>query len=317
MEYFILLIGFLFLIKGADFFVEGASSIAASLRVPTLVIGLTIVAFGTSAPELAVSITSALDGRNAIAVGNVIGSNIFNILVVVGTAAVILPLNVKTTILMKELPFTLLAAIVLFILGLDVLMQGQTTNYIGRADGVILLMFFLIFVYYLAEVAIQARKNSEPEEEIETMPMNKSIIFSIGGVAGIVLGGQWVVDGATEIAYTWGMTEGLVGLTIVAIGTSLPELVTSVVAARKGESDIALGNVIGSSIFNIFLILGISTIINPIPVTNEVLTDMVIMIIAIFTAFIFALTGRKIGRIEGGIFLVSYVVYMVYIITRV
>ncbi|ONI44159.1 sodium:proton exchanger [Candidatus Epulonipiscioides gigas] len=316
MEYVILLIGFIFLIKGADFFVEGASSIAASLRVPTLIIGLTIVAFGTSAPELAVSVTSALDGKNAIAVGNVIGSNIFNILMVVGFAAAILPLKVKTTILIKELPFTLLASFVLLVLAFDGPLQGQPLGYIGRADGIILLFFFGIFLYYLVEVALQARKNNEPEESIETMSMGKSILFSIVGIIGIVLGGQWVVDSATEIALYWGMSEGLVGLTIVAIGTSLPEFVTSIVAAKKGESDIALGNVIGSNIFNIFLILGVSTIINPIPITPDVITDMTIMIITVVITFIFATTKRTISRLEGSAFVIGYFAYMAYIIMR-
>jgi len=321
MEYIILLIGFVCLIKGADFFVEGASSIAASLRVPTLIIGLTIVAFGTSAPELAVSITSAIDGKNAIAVGNVIGSNIFNILMVVGFSAAILPLKVKKTILIKELPFTLLASVILLVMGLDFVLGdvgavSGLTGYIDRADGLLLLFFFGIFIYYLVEVALESRKNNEPEEEIETMPMKKSILLSIGGVIAIVAGGNWVVDSATEIALAWGMSEGLVGLTIVAIGTSLPEFVTSIVAATKGQSDIALGNVIGSNIFNIFLILGVSTLINPIPVTGEVISDILIMILTVLATFAFAITQRKIVRWEGIVFVLCYFGYMAYIIMR-
>ncbi|OOB78364.1 MAG: sodium:proton exchanger [Epulopiscium sp. Nuni2H_MBin001] len=316
LDYILLIGGFILLIKGADFFVEGASSIAATLRVPPLIIGLTIVAFGTSAPELAVSITSAISGKNAIAIGNVIGSNIFNILVVVGMSAIIWPLKVQKTILFKEFPYTLLAAVVLLILGLDIPFQGQNANYIGQADGMILLIFFGMFIYYLFEVALLARQSNEPEEEIETMPMGKSIIFSIAGALGIMLGGDWVVDAATNIAITWGMTEGMVGLTIVAIGTSLPELVTSIVAAKKGQSDMALGNVIGSSIFNIFLILGVSTVINPIPVTDAVMTDIIIMITTIAVAYAIALAQKSIGRIAGSCFLVAYVSYMAYVLMR-
>ncbi|OON92810.1 MAG: sodium:proton exchanger [Candidatus Epulonipiscium fishelsonii] len=317
MEYILLLVGFILLIKGADFFVEGASSIAATLRVPSLIIGLTIVAFGTSAPELAVSVTSALSNSNAIAVGNVIGSNIFNILMVVGISALICPLKVEKSILLKEFPFTLMGTAVLLILGYDTLLNGTNSDLLSKSDGWILLIFFGIFLYYLVESALESRKNTKNEEdEIEKMPMSKSIIMSIGGIIGIVLGGDVVVDNATIIALSLGMTEGLVGLTIVAIGTSLPELVTSVVAAKKGESDIALGNVMGSNIFNMFLILGVSTIINPIPITAEVFTDIMFMGLTMLVAFIFAITKRTIGRAEGGIFVVSYIAYMSYIIMR-
>ncbi|ONI38099.1 sodium:proton exchanger [Candidatus Epulonipiscium fishelsonii] len=316
MEYILLLVGFILLIKGADFFVEGASSIAATLRVPSLIIGLTIVAFGTSAPELAVSVTSALSGANAIAVGNVIGSNIFNILMVVGISAIIFPLKVEKSILLKEFPFTLMGTAVLLILSYDTKLNGTNIDVISKSDGWILLIFFGIFLYYLVESALTARKNSQPEDEIETMSMAKSVIMSIGGIIGIVLGGDVVVENATIIALKLGMTEGLVGLTIVAIGTSLPELVTSVVAAKKGESDIALGNVMGSNIFNMFLILGVSTVINPIPVTHEVFIDIIFMGITVLVAFIFAATKRTIGKVEGSIFVISYIAYMAYIIMR-
>ncbi|MEG0580410.1 MAG: calcium/sodium antiporter, partial [Niameybacter sp.] len=260
--------------KGADYFVDGASSIAKTLKVPTLIIGLTIVAFGTSAPELAVSVTSAIQGQNAIAVGNVVGSNIFNLLMVVGIAAMICPLVVKKSILIKEFPFTLLAAVVLFIMALDVVLGSGASNTISRTDGIMLLVLFGIFMYYLVEVALTARANASAEDEIESMPLSKSMILSLVGIAGIVIGGKFVVDNASIIAKAWGMSESLVGLTIVAIGTSLPELVTSVVAAKKGESDIALGNVIGSSIFNIFLILGVSATINPIEMAGTIFIDI-------------------------------------------
>lgn len=315
MEYILLLIGFVLLIKGADFFVDGASSIAKALRIPTLIIGLTIVAFGTSAPEVAVSVTSAIQGQNEIAIGNVVGSNIFNLLVVVGIAAMICPLAVKKSIIIKEFPFTVLAGFVLIILCRDVRYQGASTNVLTRADGMMLLVLFGIFMYYLIELALTSR-NDGGDEVIETMPLSKSIPLSLGGVAAIVVGGKLVVDSASTIALALGMSQNLVGLTIVAIGTSLPELVTSVVAAKKGESDIALGNVIGSSIFNVFLILGISAFIHPIAISGEVFIDMTFMLMITLLTYIFAITKRKISRYEGGILAALYVIYMVFVIIR-
>lgn len=314
MDYILLLIGFVLLIKGADFFVDGASSIAKALKVPSLIIGLTIVAFGTSAPELAVSVTSALKGQNGIAVGNVVGSNIFNVLMVVGVAAIIYPLTVKKSVLFKEFPFTVLSCVVLFILSIDHFMDGATTNILSRTDGAILLIFFSIFMYYLIESALKARANDE-EEEVETMPLWKSIVFSIGGIIGIVIGGDIVVNSATNIALSWGMSETLVGLTIVAIGTSLPELVTSVVAAKKGESDIALGNVIGSSIFNVFLILGVSSMLNPIELSGPIFIDIFIMLVITLLTFVFSM-NKRINRAEGGVLVAGYIAYMAYIIIR-
>lgn len=313
MDYILLLIGFILLIKGADFFVDGASSIAKTLKVPSLIIGLTIVAFGTSAPELAVSITSALKGQNGIAVGNVVGSNIFNVLMVVGIAAIIYPLTVKKSVLFKEFPFTVLSCVVLFILSIDQFMDGGTTNILSRTDGAILLIFFSIFMYYLIESALKARENEE--EQVDAMPLWKSIVFSIGGIIGIVIGGDIVVDSATNIALNWGMSETLVGLTIVAIGTSLPELVTSVVAAKKGESDIALGNVIGSSIFNVFLILGVSSMLNPIELSGPIFVDIFIMLVITLLTFVFSM-NKRINRVEGGVLVAGYIAYMAYIIIR-
>lgn len=315
MDYILLLIGFVLLIKGADFFVDGASSIAKTLKVPALIIGLTIVAFGTSAPELAVSITSAMKGQNGIAVGNVVGSNIFNVLMVVGVSAMICPLVVKKSILVKEFPFTILAGIALFIMAIDTVLGSGSANILSRTDGIMLLIFFGIFMYYLIEVALQARANGEEEEEIEGMPLWKGIVFSLGGIAGIVVGGDIVVDSATNIALAWGMSETLVGLTIIAVGTSLPELVTSIVAARKGESDIALGNVIGSCIFNVFLILGVSATINPIELGGAIFTDMFIMIVITVVTYFFAMS-KRINKVEGGILVATYVAYMAYIIVR-
>ncbi|OON95974.1 MAG: sodium:proton exchanger [Epulopiscium sp. Nele67-Bin005] len=316
MHYILLLIGFMALIKGADYFVEGASSIAVTLKVAPLIIGLTIVAFGTSAPELAVSVTSALQGQNTMSLGNVIGSNIFNFLVVVGGASFILPLNVKQSVLSKEFPIAILATALLGILGMDNIIKRQGPNVISRNDGIILLIFFSMFMFYLIQVAIKAFRNNEEVDEISEMPIKQSILWAIAGAAGIIIGGDLVVNNAVHIALDWGMSERLVGLTIIAIGTSLPEFVTSMTAAKKGQSDIALGNVIGSSIFNIFLILGVSTAINPIPVNSDMVIDLFFMLDATLIAYLFAITSRKINRIEGLMLMMGYIAYMFYILVR-
>ncbi len=314
MSYVLLIIGFLLLIKGADLFVSGASSIAKILKIPTLIIGLTIVSFGTSAPEAAVSITGAFKGANDITVGNVIGSNLFNLLVVVGIASIISPLKVKKSIITKEFPFTLLAAFSLIILGLDTQYHGYTENVLTRADGIMLLLLLGIFMYYLIELALTSRE--ETEEDYEEMPMPKSIGLSIIGVIGIIIGGQFVIDSASNIALSWGMSESLVGLTIVAVGTSLPELVTSIVAALKGEADIALGNVVGSNIFNIFFVLGLSSTIHEITISGDVFFDMFIMLAATFVTYGFAISKRSINKLEGGFLVFLYICYMVFVLTK-
>ena len=319
MSYILLVIGFIFLIKGADLFVDGASSIAKTLKIPSLIIGLTIVAFGTSAPEAAVSITGAFAGANDITVGNVVGSNIFNLLVVVGVAAFISPLNVKKSIIAKEFPFALLGAFVLIVLGLDSKYHNYTDNVLTRADGIMLLVLLGIFMYYLIELALTARKegkDQEDEEEIKSYPLPKSILLSIIGIVGIVIGGDLVVDSASNIALAWGMSQSLVGLTIVAVGTSLPELVTSIVAARKGESDIALGNVIGSNIFNIFFVLGISSFIHEITINSAVFLDMFIMMAASFITYGFAASKRSINKKEGAFLVCLYGAYMILVIWK-
>ena len=297
MSYIILVIGFILLIKGADWFVDGASSIAKSLKIPSLIIGLTIVAFGTSAPEAAVSITGAFAGANDITVGNVVGSNIFNLLVVVGVAAFICPLNVKRSIIAKEFPFAIMGAFVLIVLGYDSKYHNYPDNVLTRADGIMLLVLLGIFMYYLIELALTSRKNgTDEEEEIKTYSM--------------------VVDAASDIAITFGMSQSMVGLTIVAVGTSLPELVTSIVAARKGESDIALGNVIGSNIFNIFFVLGISSFIHEITINNAVFFDMFIMLAASFITYGFAASKPKINKPEGAFLVLLYVAYMAFVIWK-
>lgn len=322
MTYIWLILGFIMLIKGADYFVEGASDIAVKFRIPSLIIGLTIVAFGTSAPEAAVSITSALKGQNDIAIGNVVGSNIFNLLVVVGIAAAIAPLKVQKSIITKEFPFALLSSFMLLILANDVIFQSTTVNTISRGDGLILLVLFGIYMYYLIEMALNHR-NSTVEVSIATeskankeMPIGKSILIAICGLIGIVIGGQVVVDAASKIALAWGMSEKLVGLTIVAVGTSLPELVTSIIAARKGQSDIALGNVIGSNIFNVFFILGISSVIFPVAVNGAVFMDMTILVIVSIVTYLFSITKVKVNKLEGSLLVLSYLCYMAFIIIR-
>lgn len=315
MTYIILLIGFLFLIKGADFFVEGASSIAKKFNIPSLIIGLTIVAFGTSAPEAAVSITAAMGGQNEMAIANVVGSNIFNILFVVGVTAMIRPIYVQKSTILKEFPFLLLSSIVLAILAYDVKFQGYNENILTRADGLIFIALFIIFIYYLVDMAINSNDETN-EENYKIMPLPKSILLSIGGLLGIIIGGDFVVNSSSDIAMSWGMSENLVGLTIVAVGTSLPELATSIIAAKKGESDIAIGNAVGSNIFNILFVLGVSSYISNVPVQVEAFTDMLVMIVSTLIVYLLAISNRKISKVEGMIVNLLYIAYFIFIIYR-
>ncbi len=316
MKYVILLIGFILLIKSADYFVVGASSIAKALNIPTIIIGLTIVAFGTSAPEAAVSISAAMKGQNDIAIANVVGSNIFNILFVLGISAIIAPVKVQKTTIIKEFPFALLASLVLLILSHDIKFQGYNENALTRSDGLMLFALFSIFMYYLLEMALSSKEEMYVEQGSSRDPIAKSILLSIGGIIGIIIGGNLVVDSATNIAIDLGMSENLVGLTIVSIGTSLPELVTSVVAARKGESDIAMGNIIGSNIFNILFVLGASSIIHTIHVQPIVFVDMIIMLIVTGITYVFAISKKQVNRFEGIILTAIYIAYMIFIIIR-
>lgn len=322
MQYIILVLGFILLIKGADFFVEGSSSIARRLGIPTLVIGLTLVAFGTSAPEAAVSITSALQGKNEMAIGNVVGSNIFNLLVVVGVAAFICPLKVKQSIIYKEFPFVLLSGVLLLVLVWDTKLQDVMSNILTRSDGLVLLMLFCIFMYYLIEVALQSRQakkaqvSNRRDSAQDTLSYSKSSILTLVGILGIILGGKFVVDAASTIALSWGMSQNLVGLTIVAIGTSLPELVTSMAAARQGQSDIALGNVIGSNIFNVFFILGISVVVHPIAIDQNIFVDSLILLGVSIMTYVFAITKKSINRVEGVFLVACYMAYLMFVILR-
>lgn len=311
MTYVLLIVGFLLLIKGADFFVEGSAAVAKKLRVPTMIIGLTIVAMGTSAPECAVSIAASIKGSNAMAISNVVGSNIFNLMVVCGFCALFTPLIVHAKTLKQEFPFSVLAAIIMLIAGFI----GMT---LGRIDGVILLVLFAFFLAWMVKSALNARANAEDieEENVKDLGNLQCLLYIIGGIIAMVIGGDLVVDSATEIARTFGLSENLIGLTIVAFGTSLPELVTSAVAAKKGEVDMALGNVIGSNIFNILLVAGIAATVSPMAFLMENVIDLVILIVMSIVVWSFASTKKKIGRAEGVFMLIIYVAYIVYICNR-
>lgn len=311
MMYLWLVVGFVLLIKGADFFVEGSSGIAKNLKVPAMIIGLTIVAMGTSAPELAVSTTAAMKGNNAIAVSNVIGSNIFNLIVVCGMCAIISPLHIKTKTLKEEFPISILMGVLLLIF-------AYTGTLLGRTEGIVFILLFGLFMVWMVKAALKARKNGEvmEEEEIKSLPMWKCVVYILGGIAAIIWGGDVVVDSASDIAAAFGLSQTLIGLTIVAIGTSLPELVTSVVAAKKGENDMALGNVIGSNIFNILLILGVSSTITPIAIGMESIYDLILLTVMSLLVYIFCLSKKRLNRTEGVLMIVVYIVYMYYICTR-
>lgn len=314
----ILVIGFVLLIKGADFFVEGSSSVAKKFNVPSLIIGMTIVAMGTSLPELAVSVTASMVGNNTLAVSNVAGSNIFNLMVVCGACALFTPLTIEKNTLLKEFPFSIICAGLLVVLGF----LGMS---LGRVDGIIFLVIFIVYLLWMIRSAKQARNAGDKleeeeeefiEEEIKILPMWKCLLFIVGGMIAIKFGGDFVVDGASTIAEGFGLSQTLIGLTIVALGTSLPELVTSIVAARKDEVDMALGNVIGSNIFNILLILGVAAVISPITFLMENIIDIVILIVMSLVVWIFAWTSKEINRKEGIMMLLMYAVYMVYICIR-
>ena len=316
MDFIILIIGFFLLIKGADIFVDGASSIAKKIGIPSVIVGLTIVSLGTSAPELAVSLISSFNGNNGIAVGNVLGSNLFNTLVVLGGTAIVAPLLIKKSTIKRDYIATLVVTILTCFLIFGVVPKSE--NMLSRISGIILLVVCVVYMFILVKAA---KKDSvKDEENTSEIKMSKNILLSLIGVVGIVFGGNLVVDSATNIAYSLGMSEKLVGLTIVAVGTSLPELVTSIVAALKGENDIALGNVLGSNIFNLVLILGASATITPIAVSGVMIIDFIILIAV--TLFIGALIffnkkeEKRLGRLEGIILVGIYVAYLAYIIMR-
>lgn len=303
-----LIVGFILLIKGADYFVDGSSGIAKILKVPSVIIGLTIVAMGTSAPECAVSIAAAVKGDNAIAISNVVGSNIFNLVVVCGLCAMIAPMKIDISILKKEFPMSILAGILLWFLCLD----GK----LGRLDGFLFLIIFVVFLISMVVSAMKVRNGEKENLEQKKIPVPLCLIYISGGLLAIIWGGDLVVDSASEIAKRFGLSQTLIGLTIVAIGTSLPELVTSIVAARKGETGMALGNVVGSNLFNILLVLGLSVFISPIGVGTETLYDLVLLAGMSLVAFAFTWTQKKLSRVEGLVMVSMYVAYMYYICVR-
>ena len=319
----LLAVGFAFLVKGADFFVEGSSSIAKKLKVPPIIIGLTIVAMGTSLPETAVSVTASLVQNNELAVSNVVGSNIFNLMFVIGVCSILTPIMVQKATVVRDIPLSLGCALFLLVLGVSGLgdKAGMT---LGHADGVIFLIVFAGYIFTMVRSAMKARAAGQKVEiegveecdNMKELSYGKSILFLIVGAAAIAFGGDLTVDTASRIAIELGMSQTLVGLTIVSIGTSLPELVTSVVAARKNEVDMAVGNAVGSNIFNILMVVGISSAISPVALIRENIIDIVLLMVFSIMVWIFAGTRKKIERKEGIIMVVVYLVYCAYIIAR-
>ena len=305
MEYLLLLIGFVLLIKGADFFVDGSSSLARIMKVPSVIIGLTIVAMGTSAPEASVSVNAALAGSNDIAISNVIGSNLFNGLVVVGVCAFMAGFKTNPEILKRDMPLNIIVTAILCIMLLD--------RHINHIEGIILLISMAV---YIAVMVISALKNRETADECKILSLPKSLIFIIGGLIAVIFGGTLVVDNACLIAKDFGVSENFIGLTIIAIGTSLPELVTSITATRKGDSGLALGNAIGSNLFNILFILGMSATICPLNVLSELIIDCIILLVSAVILYVFARTKKTMNRWEGIVCVFLYVGYTAYLLIR-
>ena len=309
---FLLAFGFVILIKGADWFVDGASAVAGNFKISKMLIGLTIVAFGTSAPEFAVSVKSLMSGSGDIVLGNVVGSNILNILLILGVASCVHTLNVKNNTVRKELPITMLMSSLLVVLLSDSYFDKNMVNMFTRGDGVTILLFFLVFVYYLLSVA---RNKIEDEKEENLMKLPKAVFLTIVGITGIVLGSNFVVDSASFIASALGVSERMIGLTIIALGTSLPELVTSVIATKKGEYDIAIGNVVGSNIFNIGVVIGLPVMLfGTIPNVTYNVVDLAMMLASSALLFVFSYNDNKIKRNEGIIFILMFIAYYSYVI---
>ena len=324
LDILILLVGFVALIKGADFFVDGSASVARKFRVPGVIIGLTIVAMGTSAPELAVSTSAAIQGSNEIAISNVVGSNLFNLLVVLGVCSIIHAVPVGNAIIKRDFPVNLAITLMLILFTVPTALMsgkfslsqpGENVATIGRLPGILYLIIFVVYILFLIR---DAKRNRITEEDngAKLRPMWQCVLLILGGIAMIVGGGEAVVYGAKNIALAAGMSETLVGLTIVAMGTSLPELVTSIVAARKGQVDMAVGNCVGSNIFNILLILGLSVTIHPIAMNVANVIDLVILFVISCIGFVFSGSSKKITRGEGIFMVLAYTAYTVYAIVR-
>lgn len=352
LTYILFVLGFILLIKGADFLVEGSSSIARRLGISSLVVGLTIVSFGTSAPELIVNIFASLKGNVDIGIGNILGSNISNIFLILGISALIYPLKIKKSTTWKEIPLNFLAAVVLFLMANDMMIDRTYESVLTRVDGLILMVFFVIFMHYTIGLArtekemtldigkypaifftkvrksikklfekyhnIKIRKKTYEEPVIEEKRIGTAIFMTIIGIIALAYGGEWVVEGAVTIAEQFGLSEALIGLTIVAVGTSLPELATSAVAAFKRKTDIAIGNVVGSNLFNIFWVLGLSAVIRPLPFNPMINSDILVYLVATVMLFLFCFTQSRhqIDRCEGAVFVASYVAYIIFLIVR-
>ncbi len=305
--------GFILLVKGADFFVDGACDLSAKLKIPAYIVGLTVVAFGTSLPEAAVSITASLQGSNEIAIGNVIGSNTFNTLVVLGASALFSPVLVKKNILKRDLPFCLIITVLLLVL---IMTLGNGKIALTRLDGIILLALFVVFMTSSVIAGKKGGNADDDEAGNPDTPMWKCLIFIVLGLAGVIAGGQLTVEGAKALAMKAGLSETVIGLTVVAIGTSLPELVTSIVAARKNQNDIAVGNVVGSNIFNILFILGMSASIGTISPKDNPIIDVCVLIGIMLFTYLISLAKKKITRPTGIVMILMYVVYTAYLLVR-
>lgn len=310
----LLILGFALLIKGADYFVLGSSAFARKYKVSELTIGLTIVAFGTSAPELIVNVVSSLKGLNDVTFGNIIGSNLFNLLFILGITAAIFPVKISHSTIFKEIPYSIVAAVVLLILANDHLFTDKRPNEVGFVDALILIFFFSLFLVYI----FRNMKNDDQQVSVNFKPLQnwKITFYMLGGLAALIFGGRLAVNNAVAIANAFGISERIIGLTIIAAGTSLPELATSAVAAYRKNSDIAIGNVVGSNIFNIFFILAVSAFIHPIPYTLSFNFDTTVLIGGTMLLLFFAYSGKKatIDRWEGIVFIGFYIIYTVYLI---
>ena len=311
-----LLVGFFLLIKGADLFVDGTSSIAKLLKVPSIIIGLTIVAMGTSAPEMAVSVGAAIKGQNDIVISNVLGSNIFNLLVVAGGCAVIKSLPVSIDLRKRDFPFSIGIAALLLLFCLNSLIIWGKGFTINRTEGIILFAGLMAYLGFLVYSAVKGRTGLPGDEEIKTMSPLKSVFYTALGIAGIVVGGDLVVDSASDIAAAFGLSQTIIGLTILAVGTSLPELVTSLVATRKGENDLAMGNVIGSNIFNILGVLGLSAAVSPVKVSGFSVIDLSLFIGFCLIIYLVTFFRNKIERLPGILMVLTYLGYMTYAVMR-
>jgi len=304
------------ILKGADFFVQGAASLSVKFGISAFVVGLTIVAIGTSAPELFINVIAASSGATDLSIGNILGSNTAGLLLGLGIAALFIPLQLKSNTVWKEIPFSLLGAIMVFVFGLDIIIDGNVENIVTRSEGITLLAFFIIFIVYT--FGLNAVDTVESSDDIEEYGWIKSVIYVLGGITGLVVGGNLVVESATVIATVAGLSQNLIGLTIVAIGTSLPEIVTAVIAAKKGQVDMAVGGIVGTIIFNIFFALGVTAVIAPLPFKRDNVVDALFLIIISVIFFIFMFVGKKhhLEKWQGISFIFLYVAYIIFAVMR-